>query len=211
MNTTTDTNISKISYSNKDFASIYTDMLDLASQLTNKWDPAHSNESDPGVVLLKEAAFVADHNNYNIDKNILENFLPSATQDKSVRNITEMGGYVPRYYISASGSVSLKWTYDSESEEENTAFTIPAFTLVISDTDNTVTYTQVEDVTILGDGQTSSCRFMEGTLQTLTVNDSSTITYDNLDDNNRIYLPRTMVAQNGIYISNVNSNDYSGY
>ena len=211
MSTITDTNISKTSYASKDFASIYPEMLDLASQLTNKWDPSQSNESDPGVVLLKEAAFIADHNNYNIDKNILENFLPSATQDKSVRNITEMGGYVPRYYVSASGNVSLKWTYDSESEEENTAFTIPAFTLVISDTDNTVTYTQVEDVTILGDGQTSSCRFMEGTLQTLTVNDSSTITYDNLDDNNRIYLPESMVAQNGIYISNINSNDYSGY
>lgn len=36
MNTITDTNISKLSYSNKDFASIYPDMLDLASQLTNK-------------------------------------------------------------------------------------------------------------------------------------------------------------------------------
>ena len=78
-----DIDISKLSYTSKDFPAIYPELLDLTKQLTNKWDPSHSNESDPGVVLLKAAAFVADHNNYNIDKNILENFLPSATQDKS--------------------------------------------------------------------------------------------------------------------------------
>jgi len=74
-----DVQISKMSYTHKDFASIYPDMLDLAKELTNKWDPSLSNESDPGVVLLKEGAFISDHNNYNIDKNILEAFLPSAT------------------------------------------------------------------------------------------------------------------------------------
>ena len=98
--------ISAMSYTNKDFGSMYPEILNIAKQLTNEWDPATSNESDPGVVLLKEAAFVADHNNYNIDKNILENFLPSATQDISVRNITEMNGYTPRYYVSATGNVA---------------------------------------------------------------------------------------------------------
>lgn len=214
MSTTTDLNISSLSYTAKDFGSIYPELIELASQLTNKWDPSQSNESDPGVVLLKEAAFVADHNNYNIDKNILENFLPSATQDRSVRNITEMNGYTPRYYISATGSISVKWTCPEESKSDDTinhAFTIPAFTLCVSDADNTVTYTQIEDLTVIGDGQTSSCTFIEGTLQTLSINDSDTITYSNLDTNNRIYLPETMVAQNGIYIKNVNSNDYASF
>ena len=95
-----DVQLSKMSFTDKDFASIYPDLLDLARTLTNEWNPGRgTNESDPGVVLLKEGAFIADHNNYNIDKNILEAFLPSATQDRSVRNITEMNGYVPRYYV----------------------------------------------------------------------------------------------------------------
>ena len=102
--------ISSLSYVNKDFMTIYPEMLDLAKELTNKWDPSQSNESDPGIVLIKEGAFVADHNNYNIDKNVLENFLPSATQDRSVRNITEMNGYTPRYYVSANGDVTFVWT-----------------------------------------------------------------------------------------------------
>ena len=214
MSTINDLNISSLSYTAKDFASIYPEILKLATQLTTKWDPTQSNESDPGVVLLKEAAFVADHNNYNIDKNILENFLPSATQDRSVRNITEMNGYTPRYYVSATGTVSLKWTCPEDSKSDssvNKAFTIPAFTLVVTDSDSTVTYTQIEDLTILGDGQTSGCTFIEGTIQTLSINDSNTITYNNLDDNNRVYLPETMVAQNGIYIKNINSNDWSGF
>ena len=201
--------LSALSYTSKDFGSIYPEMLDLAKQLTNKWDPSQSNESDPGVVLLKEGAFVADHNNYNIDKNILEAFLPSATQDRSVRNITEMNGYTPRYYVSATGDVTFSWTQPESEKELDTLFTIPAFTIVVSDADETVSYTQVEDLAI---GETSSsCLFMEGTLQTLSINDLSVITVDNIDDNNRLYLPETMVAQNGVYIKNVNENDYDGY
>jgi len=199
--------ISSLSYINKDFGAIYPEMLDLAKQLTNKWDPSQSNESDPGVVLLKEGAFVADHNNYNIDKNILEAFLPSATQDRSVRNITEMNGYTPRYYVSANGYVTFVWN-QPEGDTTSDMFSVPAFTFVISDSDETVSYTQIEDLSISKSGVPSSCRFIEGTVQTLSINDMSVINLENLDDNNRLYLPETMVAQNGIYIRNTNKNDY---
>lgn len=203
--------ISAISYTDKDFRSIYPEMLDLAKKLTNRWDPSKSNESDPGVVLLKEAAFVADHNNYNIDKNILENFLPSATQDRSVRNITEMNGYTPRYYVSANGEVTLTWKKPEGEESTTTVFTIPKFTLVLADSEDTVAYTQIDDIVISGEGTPSTGRFIEGTLQTLSINDTSVITLENLDDNNRVYLPESMVAQNGIYIKNTNSDDYDDY
>ena len=200
--------ISAMSYTNKDFRSMYPEMLDLAKQLTNRWDPSRSNESDPGVVLLKEAAFVADHNNYNIDKNILENFLPSATQDVSVRNICEMNGYTPRYYISANGEVTILW---NKKEEDNfSMFTIPAFTLVLSDPENTVTYTQAEEI-VVTDGMRTTAWFIEGTLQKIAINDTSTIHLDNLDDNNRLYFPESMVAQNGVYVKNANPDDYNDY
>ena len=61
--------ITDISYTSKDFQSIYPELLDLVKKLTNKWDPSLSNESDPGVILLKLNALIADKNNYNIDKN----------------------------------------------------------------------------------------------------------------------------------------------
>lgn len=71
--------ISNKSYTNKDFNTIYPELLDLVTKLTNKWDPTTSNESDPGVVLLKLWSILADKNNYNIDKNILETFPLSVT------------------------------------------------------------------------------------------------------------------------------------
>ena len=165
MITTEDIQLSKMSYTDKDFASFYPDLLDLAKQLTDSWDPSLSNESDPGVVLLKEGAFISDHNNYNIDKNVLENFLPSATQETSVRNLVEMNGYTPRYF-----------TYTTSADDEVTAFNIPAFTLVISNEAGDVTYTQIEDFSIQEAGVKATCMFMEGTISQLTVNGSNTIT-----------------------------------
>ena len=78
--------LSNLSYTNKDFNSIYVELLDLVKQLTYKWDPSISNESDPGNILLKLDAIIGDKNNYNIDKNILENFPETLTQDISARS-----------------------------------------------------------------------------------------------------------------------------
>lgn len=201
-----DIQLSKMSFTDKDFASLYPDLLDLARQLTNEWDPSQStNESDPGVVLLKEGAFIADHNNYNIDKNILEAFLPSATQDRSVRNITEMNGYTPRYYVSAVGDVTI--TYKPEDETNVNGFIIPAFTLVATNKNEDVAYTQISNLTINRPGVPSSCRFMEGTLNTLKINGTDQILLENIDENNRLYLPNIYIPQNGIFVKNYGSND----
>ena len=198
MITNDDVLLSKLSYTDADFAELYPDLLDLAKQLTNKWDPSLSNESDPGVVLLKHAAFIGDHNNYNTDKNTLEAFLPTATQDISVRNIVEMNGYTPRYYISASGNISF--TYKGDYDKN---FVIPAFTIVVSNEDGTVAYTQIEDLSITGKDITSTALFMEGTVQQLSINNASKITMENINSDYRIYFPNSYVAQNGVFIKNV--------
>ena len=104
--------ISNMSYTEKDFASIYPALLDLTKKLTNKWDPSISNESDPGNVLLKLLAAIGDKNSYNIDKNVLECFMPTATQETSMRMLTEAVGYNMRYYQSAMTDISFKYTAD---------------------------------------------------------------------------------------------------
>ena len=204
-----DIQLSKLSFTDKDFASLYPDLLDLASQLTNEWDPGQAtNESDPGVVLLKEGAFIADHNNYNIDKNVLENFLPSATQDRSVRNITEMNGYTPRYYVSATGNVTFNYNPEDISDDElSMSFVIPPFTMVITNEAENIAYTQISSLTVFRANVQASCRFIEGTLHTLTINGSEDVLLENLDDNNRLYLPNVYIAQNGVFIKNKNADD----
>ena len=99
--------ISNISYTNKDFRTIYPELIDLVKKLTNKWDPEITNESDPGLILLKLNAIIADKNNYNIDKNILEACPLSVTQYGNARKIYDILGYKMKWYRSATTTLSM--------------------------------------------------------------------------------------------------------
>lgn len=187
-------NISNKSYVNKDFATIYPELLNLVKQLTNRWDPETSNESDPGIVLLKLLAFIGDKNNYNTDKNILERFMPSATQESSMRQLCEMLGYNMHYYRAAETEVNITYT------GEDASFILPALDTTLTNSDNSLTFVLTESCSIEGRNKTKKVSVIQGTCKTLTVLDSETITLENLDDNNRVYFPETMVAENGIFI-----------
>jgi hypothetical protein len=62
---------------------------------------------------LKLLAFIADKNSYNIDKNILECFMPSATQEESMRKLYDMMVYDMKYYQSAKTYIYFMWLGDS--------------------------------------------------------------------------------------------------
>lgn len=189
--------ISNMSYTEKDFASIYPALLDLVKQLTNKWDPSISNESDPGNVLLKLLAAVGDKTNYNIDKNVLECFMPSATQETSMRMLTEAVGYNMKYYQSAMTDISFKYTGDLTDK-----ITFNRFSTVISNQDDSVAYTLIEDVTLAYKNVAVSGMAIEGQLTDLLAGDNVVIKLENIDDNNRLYFPEIYVAENGVFITN---------
>lgn len=212
--------IQKSSYCNKDFEAIYVELLDLIKQLTSKWNPSISNESDPGVVLVKLNALIADKCNFNIDSNILETFPVSVTQETNARILFEQLGYFMHWYKSATTDVSLKWIGD---EDESLSYTIPAFTMV-SNGDNSMIYTligssegladnefKVGSLSLSGNGDSISFRAIQGTPVNYAINGATLITYDYLDSNNRLYFPYTDVAQNGIFICNANENNYSSW
>jgi hypothetical protein len=191
-------NISNKSYLNKDFQKLYPEILELAKQLSSKWDPSTSNESDPGVVLLKLLGFTGDKINYNIDKNILEAFMPSATQESSMRNLAEINGYFPKYYQSATSTISFMYTGNKLGPADT--FTLKAFNTVITDSDNETSYTLLEDCTINSRFVTNTAPSIEGILEPLVVNNITEIHIANLDDNNRIYFPERFVAENGVFV-----------
>ena len=80
-----DLKLSDTSYTNKEFQEIYPELLDKAKELSYKWDPTVSNESDPGVTLIKEIAIALDKINYASDKNAMETMPLSVTQERTAR------------------------------------------------------------------------------------------------------------------------------
>lgn len=203
---------SAFSYTNKDFVSIYTELLDLAKKLSSKWDPSISNESDPGVVLLKLNAIIADKNNYNIDKNILEFYPETAAQPVNIRNIYHQLGYNMPWYRSGEGTVAMQWQGDMSST--GLTVTIPKFTQ-ISNADKTVVYTITDDVYLPLSKEIINVPIMGGQAAVFSVAGNSVITTASLDNRNRLYFSDTTVAENGIFINSyrggVLQNDYTSW
>ena len=210
-----------ISYTNLDFSSIYTEVLDMVIQLTKDWNPAISDESDPGVVLVKLSALLADKCNYNIDKSILEAFPLSVTQESNARQLYEQLGYYMHWYRAATTEVQLTWKGSSylDSSGNTFAFTIPKFTTVTNDNE-TVVYTLVgtagDSDTVVSDGvlySTASKQLnmiaYEGVPTTYTFNGQSVITPNMVDNNNRLYFATPYVFENGIFITNKDQNNYA--
>lgn len=196
--------ISNISYTNKDFESIYNELLDYAEKLSTRFSPASANESDPFVILLKLVAFVSDKINYNVDKNILEQFMLSCTQETSMSDLANMLGYNMRYYRSATTDIVFKYNFSNSTESEESFISIPAYSIVSNGSD--IQYLTLTNATVSSKtGLSETVPVMQGIIKTLSVLESDLIQLENLNSNNTIYLPERMVAENGIFISNSKS------
>lgn len=205
MITQNELNISNKSYTNKDFQTIFPEILEIAKSLSRRWDPSSTNESDPGIVLLKLCAFIADKNDYNIDKNILEAFMPSATQEASMRKLCDMNGYSMKSYISATTQATIVYTGDALTN--NKLFRLPKYTTTLSDINNSIIYTLLDTVIVEQSNYRYTVNVIEGKVTQLIVGDTDIIQLNNLDDNNRLYLPIQNVAENGIFVYNANDEE----
>lgn len=199
--------LSNLSYTNKDFQTIYPELLDLVKKLSYKWDPSISDESDPGVVLIKLNALIADKCNYNIDKNILEAFPESVTQESNARHLFEQLGYRMHWYKGATTSITFSWIGSLEDTDytTDTIITIPAFTMV-TDSESSIVYTTIEDANLTMDPSTPvTVQAIQGTAVRYTIDGTDLIKISNLDSNNRLYLDGYNIAENGIFIWNDNA------
>ena len=206
-------NISAISYTNKDFQTIYPELLDLATRISKRWTPDQTNESDPGIVLAKIAALCADKNNYNIDKNVLEYFPSSVTQMPNAREVFAQRGYYMHWYQAAEGEITLAVKSGSDIADSSSTYT----SVRISDTlfptitgsDGKIVYTIKPDFAendIKKDGTPRTFEVIQGAAkQYTTTGGSSTITVADLDAERRLYFPNTSVAENGIFISHIDA------
>ena len=193
----------KLSPTKKDFYQIWNELLDTAKKIGVIWDPTSTNEADPGIVLLKVLTAIADKLNYNVDKALLEIYMPSATQEESVRRLCDMLGYSMKYYRSATTPVTISYNGADKHLSATNLFEIPKYT-VITNTDNDVSYCLTTPVVFNDSNVTSKqVEAIEGMLESCKVNGNEIISLINLDDNNRFYFPETQIAENGIFIHNV--------
>lgn len=190
-----DLTISNISYTNKDFGAIYPELLDIAKKLSYKFDPTSSNESDPFILLLKLLAFMGDKINYNVDKNVLERFASSLTQETSMKDLTDRLGYHMHYYKTAITEVVFKCN-----KTLSTSISIPAFS-TLKDSTGTVQFVTVSAAEINKNTQISApVEAYQGELKTVNVLGEEVLNEWNLDENSRIYFPEAFVAENGVFI-----------
>lgn len=204
MITNNELNAVKLSPTKKDFYQIWNELLDTAGKISERWDPTSTNESDPGIVLLKVLTAVADKLNYNIDANTLEAFMPSAAQEESMRKLTEMLGYNMKYYQSATTEVKISYLENTEAPLDQT-LTIDKFTN-IKDSDDSINYVTLSPLYLTNEIPFGNVNCMEGELVECETADNNIVSIYHLDDNKRYFLPETQVAENSIFITNIENN-----
>ena len=204
--------LSNLATINKDFNSIWEEILTTVPKITNNWKPGEANESDPLVVLLKELGIVSDKLNYNIDKNILENFPDLLTQVRTAYSVFNSMGYNPKWYVSALTNINIIYNggigedilssqIEPDTKDPTKKFTLNRFTQV-SDENNENIYTLLKPVIFTpGIAESVSLPAIEGTINNVEINGNTQIKINNLDAQNRLYFVQPNVAQNGIFIS----------
>ena len=206
MITKTDLDAIKLSPTKKDYYQIWNELLTTAKKLSERWDPTATNESDPGIVLLKVLTAIADKLNYNIDKNILEAFMPSAAQEESMRKLCEMMGYNIKYYQSATTNITF--AHVGKDKLPDTGIIVPLFTN-ITNIDQDVNFVTIESKTITNDAPSQEILCMEGQLVRCESNEDNIISINQVDDKFRYYLPEVQVAENGIFVYNIDQESLS--
>ena len=155
-------------YTSRDYSSVKNTLVSRARTQLPEW--SRGGSSDFAMMLVDLWSYIADIQNYYIDRAYTESFLSTATQAASVHALAKLVGYVPNQRVSASATV---YVYNSSA----TSITIPADTMFVvpgTATTDPIYFTSTTDV-VVADTTTSSSpasisvlegRYVEETLTT---------------------------------------------
>lgn len=175
-------------YNRRDAYSILEYLKLQAEQLSEgKW--TDFSDSDIGTVFLKMMSYLADMNNFQIDKVASELYLSTCTERASAIALCSLIGYEPRHYQSAHCRIYLTATADREIPNGTEVPIFSSFT----DGSNSIRYQNLEPAYFYN----NKCFFevYEGSLVTknYTINDISTL--------GRIILPDYAIGTNTIQVT----------
>lgn len=97
-------------YTSRDVQSNIQNLMDDIKSQTHLWQPG--SESDPGLILLKALAANVDLLSFNLDTQVDEMYMQSATQIKSIRRLGVANGYKPEWYRAARVQLRIENTTD---------------------------------------------------------------------------------------------------
>lgn len=109
-------------YTSRDVQSNIQNLVEDVKAGTHLWNPG--SEADPGMILLKALAAEVDLLSFNLDTQVDEMYMQSATQIKSIRRLGVANGYVPSWYRAPRTTLTI----ENLSEEAQVAldFSLPA-------------------------------------------------------------------------------------
>jgi len=130
--------LTKFHITNRDYNSIYQELLDAIPNISQNWKS--TEDSDPGIVLVKLISILGDMLSYNHDRAVLEAYPATVLQRKNASQIFKLVGYKMHWYQSANCYATLI---------NNTASTktIPPFS-IFSTIDNSIKYTNTEEIIV---------------------------------------------------------------
>ena len=143
-------------YTSRDVQSNIQNLIEDVKALTHIWQPG--SEADPGMIILKALAAEVDLLSFNLDNQVDEMYMQSATQIKSIRRLGVANGYTPGWYRAPrttltlenlSGTTDITLDFSLETQANNICYadtnaledltSIPYFIIpasdIISDTD----------------------------------------------------------------------------
>lgn len=171
-------------YDRRDVQSILEYLKDKAEELSEgRWTDFSSG--DIGSILLGLMSYLADANNFQIDKTASELYLDTAVERTSLMALLKLIGYTPRHYMSAYTTIRLQNLNDT------TTTVIPAYSY-FTNNEGTVIYTALEEIQI--NNGTGYGILYEGTRAT------NQFTYDQITKQGRIYLPDYKLGLNTVQV-----------
>ena len=195
-----------LSYTSRDYKSIYEDLIKSIPLLTKSWEP--KNENDPGLVLIKMMSMIGDMLSYNLDKNALEVFPRTVLQRENAQQIFKLIGYKMHWWRSAKVEASF-----------TNANSFPVYIgryNVFTTSDTNISYTNLNTIQIPAGtyGQTSyKTTLIQGTPVTPILNSNVKYNYNgewhdsydynvNADQfiNNRLYLGYQNIEETSIQL-----------
>lgn len=196
-------------YTRKDIAEIRQYLVDTIEKIDNAGAWTDRNESDIGMVILELMAGVGDMLNFYIDKQALENYLPTVTQRKNLKRILTLINYEMKGPVSAvcTGSINLTKYFGFD-------ITIPKYFQVSYERKNqgNIYYATAQDCQILAGSTNTLVPLRQGIVVTinlqvadlmrtriLTINDTE-VAYDSIvltiDETEWTCVPDVLVDEN---------------